>query len=439
MTPSPSTVKPVIPTVVAQHSPPELKQQVERAMRRALSNLSSLQEERGSWAGDYGGPMFLLPMYVALAHATGQELSAHRKARMSETFFSAQRPDGSIGLHSESTEGSMFCTSLGYVALRILGQSKDAPRLAAMRKWIAENGTPLGAASWGKFTLCLLGLYDWKGIHAVQPELWLLPRAAPMHPGNLWCHCRQVYLPMSWLYARRATAVADPLIIALRDELYGGQWAHIEWEKHKDGTTGADDYRPLTPALRAVNATLDAAEKLPFKPLRKRALEEVYEHILYEDRVTQFIDIGPVNKVLNTFVHHFHAPRGETFQKAWDACEVYLWEGHDGLKMQGYNNSEFWDTVFTMQAIAATPFARESGVERMMQSAYVFLRENQIQEDVPEREKYFRDPSKGGWPFSNRPHGWPITDCTAEGLRVSVALEGRYSPEVPTELLRESV
>ena len=434
-----STVKPVIPPMPIGETAPPLKQQVEQAMRRALSNLSALQEERGSWAGDYGGPMFLLPMYVALAHATGMEIPAHRKARMGETFFNAQRPDGSIGLHSESTEGSMFCTALGYVALRILGQSKDEPRVTAMRRWIADNGTPLGAASWGKFTLCLLGLYDWKGIHAVQPELWLLPRSAPMHPGNLWCHCRQVYLPMAWLYARRATAPHDRLIFELRDELYGGQWPLIDWEKNKDATCGADDYRPVTAAMRAVNASLDAAEKLPFKPLRKRAMDEVYEHILYEDRVTNFIDIGPVNKVLNTFVHHFHTPRGENFKKAWAACEVYLWDGHDGMKMQGYNNSEFWDTVFTMQAIASTPFARESGVERMMESAYAFLRDNQILEDVPEHEKYFRHPCKGGWPFSNRPHGWPITDCTSEGLRVSVALEGRYSPEVPTDMLRESV
>ena len=38
-----------------------------------------------------------------------------------------------------------------------------------MRIWIHEKGTPLGAAAWGKFTLCLLGLYD-----VVQPRHSLL-------------------------------------------------------------------------------------------------------------------------------------------------------------------------------------------------------------------------------------------------------------------------
>lgn len=33
------------------------------------------------------------------------------------------------------------------------------------------------------------------------------------------------------------------------------------------------------------------------------------------------------------------------------------------------------------------------------------------------RKQYFRHVSKGGWPFSTSAHGWPISDCTAEGLK----------------------
>lgn len=426
-----------VPPVIAGAAP--LEARCEASMRRAVENLAQLQEERGSWAGDYGGPMFLLPMYVAMAHATGQTIPEKKRGRISEYFFNVQREDGSIGLHAESTAGSMFCTSLSYVALRYLGASKDDPRLSRMREWIVHNGTPLGAASWGKFTLCVLGLYQWEGIHPVPPELWLLPRSAPLHPSKLWCHCRQVYLPMSWLYAKRATAPVDGLTHQLREELYGGRWASIAWPAHKDSTSGADDYRPRTKASSAVNASLGAAERIPFKPLRNKATAEVFEHILYEDTVTGFIDIGPVNKVLNTLVHHFHTPGGESFQKAWAACDLYLWDGHDGMKMQGYNNSELWDTVFAMQAVLASPLAHEPLAQEVVAKAYAFMRDNQILEDVPEREKYFRHASKGGWPFSNRPHGWPITDCTAEGLRCAVALEGKFDPEVPADLLRDSV
>ena len=43
-------------------------------------------------------------------------------------------------------------------------------------------------------------------------------------------------------------------------------------------------------------------------------------------------------------------------------------------------------------------------------------------EDAINREKYFRHVSKGGWPFSTSAHGWPISDCTAEGLKSVLAL-----------------
>ncbi len=408
---------------------------VHEAIDRALGNLARLQAEDGAWPGDYGGPMFLLPMYLALCHAVGRLPDAARRADMVRYFENVQHEDGSLGLHAEDARGSMFTTALWYVGLRILGQRSDAPRLARMRRWIQENGTPLGAASWGKFTLCLLGLYDWRGIHALPPELWLLPRSAPLHPGRFWCHCRQVYLPMAWLYGQRSAVPPDPLILDLRDELYGGRWATIDWPSQRDTAAANDVYRPPTAALGAANVAVDALGRVTPGALRRRALDEVFEHILYEDRVTGWLDIGPVNKVLNAFVHHFREPGGEYAQRSFAACDAYLWAGHDGTKMQGYNSSQLWDTAFALQAILAAG----GGEGRMLERAHGYLRDNQILEDVPEAERHYRHPSRGGWPFSNRQHGWPITDCTAEGLKCALALEGRFEPAIPTGLLRDSV
>ncbi|MBL8950511.1 MAG: terpene cyclase/mutase family protein [Myxococcaceae bacterium] len=419
----------------------ELRAEARAAMEYALQNLSRLQSESGSWPGDYGGPMFLLPMYVGLCHATKRLPDAHKAERMKTYFFNVQRKDGSIGLHAESSEGSMFCTSLSYVALRMLGAPASDPRVTKRSERIHANGTPLGAASWGKFTRCVLGLYDWEGIHAVPPELWLLPWSAPMHPGRFWCHCRQVYLPMAWLYGSRSTMPTDALVEQLREELYDGRWSSIRWAEHRDSTSGADDYRPLTQALAGVNAVMDRAERLPFKPLRKRALAECLKHIQFEDRVTSYIDIGPVNAVLNAFVHFFRGAEGrDELEKKMTANDVYLWDGHDGLKFQGYNGSELWDTAFAVQAIFATPFADDPRFASMLEKAHAYVRDNQILEDVPSLDEHYRHASKGGWPFSNRAHGWPITDCTSEGFKCALLFEPRgYEPEVPLELLRDSV
>jgi squalene cyclase len=43
-------------------------------------------------------------------------------------------------------------------------------------------------------------------------------------------------------------------------------------------------------------------------------------------------------------------------------------------------------------------------------------------ESVRNRDRYYRHVSKGGWPFSTSAHGWPISDCTGEGLKGVLAL-----------------
>ncbi len=408
------------------------------AIARALANVEKRQDVGGSWRGDYGGPMFLLPMFVALAYSSKRPIPEPRRARIITYLYRAQRADGSIGLHAEATTGSMFTTSLVYVALRMLGENKDDDRLARMRTWIARNGSPLGAASWGKFVLCTLGLYDWRGIHPTPPESWLLPYSAPFHPGRLWCHCRQVYLPMAWLYGTRSTMREDDLVRQLRDELYCGQWHRVEWSREKDTVSEVDDYRPLTRAFRSVSRVLSRYENRPIKRLRARALAECLRHIRYEDRVTNDIDIGPVNAVLNTVVHSFRGAEGaDDFERGWTKLQDYLWDDERGAtKMQGYNSSQLWDTTFAVQAILAT---RTRAYDHVLQRAHQFIRDNQILEDVPDAGAHYRHASRGGWPFSTRAHGWPITDCTAEGFKCAIALQSRFKAEIPADLLRESV
>lgn len=412
-------------------------------MSKAFDNLEALQAERGSWPSDYGGPMFLLPMWVALAWVAGRMPDAARTARLIAHFTAVQRADGSIGLHAEATTGSMFTSVLGYVALRLLGLPPEDARTSRLLAWIHANGSPLGAASWGKFTLCLLGLYDWRGLVPLLPELWLLPRASPFHPSRLWCHARMVYLPMAWLYGTKSTAPGDATLTAIRSELYQGKYAEIDWEAHRETVAPSDDYRPSSAPLRTVNRVQSALERFP-RLLRRPALDECLTLIRHEDAATNDLDIGPVNAVLNMFVHWFRGAEGRAdFDRGWPKFdEAYLWDGHDGLKMQGYNNAELWDSAFAIQALLAAEHAGLVGPHRndsVLAKAHVFLRDNQILEDVPEPERHYRHRSRGGWPFSNRLHGWPITDCTAEGLKCALALEGRFAAEVPLELLRAAV
>lgn len=397
----------------------------------ALAHIASTQDASGSWTGDYGGPLFLLPIFIATARTVGYELDEKTRAGMDAYLRAHQNEDGGWGLHVEG-RSHVFTSVLSYVALRFLDGAADDPALRRARGFLAAHGGPLASASWGKFTLAVLGLYDWEGLHPVPPELWLLPSSLPFHPSRLWCHSRMVYLPMSHLYGRRATAPIDDRTIALRRELYGDvSWDAIDWRAARGTVADTDRYVPHSMLAKVAFGALGVADRLYSSKYRRRAMARVLEIIRAEDEATDFICLGPVNKLFNTLVWHFENPGGPELRRHVERLPDYLWRARDGVKMQGYNSSQFWDTAFMVQAIVAT--GRENEHRGVLRSAARYIDDNQVRADVPDRERAYRDASTGGWPFSTRAHGWPISDCTAEGLKASMLL----APHVEAPIARE--
>ncbi|KAG5533153.1 hypothetical protein RHGRI_027392 [Rhododendron griersonianum] len=57
----------------------------------------------------------------------------------------------------------------------------------------------------------------------------------------------------------------------------------------------------------------------------------------------------------------------------------------------------------------------------------------QVLDDCPGNlDFWYRHISKGAWPFSTADHGWPISDCTAEGLK-AVLLLSKLPPDIVGE------
>ena len=402
----------------------------------ALAHLVSKQDASGSWKGDYGGPLFLLPIFVATARAVGHAIDPSTRAGMESYLRTQQNRDGGWGLHVEG--GShVFTTVLSYVALRFLDADAADPGLIRARAFLAAHGGPIASASWGKFVLAVLGLYEWEGLHPVPPELWLVPEALPFHPSRLWCHSRMVYLPMAYLYGRRATVPFDARLSAIRNELYADRpWANIDWRAARDTVSPTDRYVPRSLLARAAFRVLDVKERFIPSWLRRRALARVLAVIRAEDAATDFICLGPVNKLFNTLVWHFEDPGGPELARHLARLPDYLWHAKDGVKMQGYNSSQLWDTAFAVQAIMAT--GRQDPHREALRAAHRFIEANQVREDVPERRRAHRDRSSGGWPFSTLAHGWPISDCTAEGLKASMLLAPLVANPIPAERLTDA-
>ena len=417
------------------------------AARRGIAFYSMLQTPDGHWAGDYGGPHFLLPGLVVAWYVMDRPtliICPAQQGLMLHYLMVHQQTDGGWGTHIESPS-TMFGTVLCYLAARLLGARKDEVWIARGRRFIQSEGGAVMTSSWAKFWLCLVGCMDWRGHNSVPPEMWLLPNWSPFHPGRLWCHCRMVYLPMGYLYGSRyvyAHAETDPLIKELREELYCTEaYDTIDWDSTRHLVAEMDNYSPIPRIMTLAQNCLSIYENWaffrPFRDVvRKAGLVYSLEYMHAEDLQTNYINIGPVNKVLN-MISAYHASNDDIHALAVRQHMMripdYLWIAEDGMKMQGYNGSQCWDTSFAIQAVWECDMLDRFPL--LSTKVWSYLERTQIlstntsqsspayeYEGCINRDRFYRHVSKGGWPFSTSAHGWPISDCTGEGLKGVLAL-----------------
>uniref|UniRef100_A0A8C0F8B5 Terpene cyclase/mutase family member n=1 Tax=Bubo bubo TaxID=30461 RepID=A0A8C0F8B5_BUBBB len=354
---------------------------------------------------------------------------------------SVQLPDGGWGLHVED-KSTVFGTALNYIALRILGLGPDDPDIVRARVNLHSKGGAVGIPSWGKFWLAVLNVYSWEGMNTLLPEMWLLPTWFPAHPSRLWCHCRQVYLPMSYCYARRLSAEEDELIRSLRQELYVQDYASIDWPAQRNNVAACDVYTPHSWLLGAAYAIMNVYEAHHSTHLRQRAITELYDHIKADDRFTKCISIGPISKTINMLVRWFvDGENSSAFQEHVSRIPDYLWllpapAPHCLLPFfQGTNGSQLWDTAFAIQAFLEVMHPSVLHAALGKQSLL-------IPENPPDYQKYYRHMNKGGFPFSTRDCGWIVADCTAEGLKSVMLLQEKcpfIAKLVPPERLFDAV
>lgn len=388
-------------------------------VKKGFHFYQSLQTSDGNWPGDYGGPLFLLPGMVIVSYLTKTPLPGPYASLCKQYMLNMQNEDGGWGLHIEG-KSTMLGTVLQYAALRILGENKNEHYIEKARKWIHENGGANYIPTWGKFYLSLLNVYEWKGFNSILPELWVFPKWMQIHPSRYWCHARMVHMPMAYCYANKVKADEADLINELREELYTTEYKNVNWKKARNQFCKKDLYTPHSRLLNFANRILNIYEKFHLKFWRKSASKFLLEQMNLENKNTFSINLGPINHVLNSLsMFHAFGKDSKEFKKNAERWFDYLWLAEDGMKMNGYNGSQLWDTSFAALALM------ESGMEKefpeMGKNIYRFLDDQQGKAEIPEREKSFRSIRKGGWNFSTADHGWPISDCTSEGMKASIS------------------
>ena len=131
------------------HRFPHHQQRLNFIRHIGLSFYQMLQCDDGHWAGDYGGPMFLMPGLITALYITKAPFSAGKKIAMIAYLKNHQQEDGGWGTHIECAS-TMFGSVLSYVSLRLLGEKPDLPYMLEARQFISNHGGALYSPSWCK-------------------------------------------------------------------------------------------------------------------------------------------------------------------------------------------------------------------------------------------------------------------------------------------------
>ncbi|XP_004289557.1 PREDICTED: beta-amyrin synthase-like [Fragaria vesca subsp. vesca] len=414
--------------------------QATAAYRRAASFWNALQSPHGHWPAVNSGPNYYMPPLIMTLYVTGYLnviISAEHKKEILRYTYNHQNEDGGWGLDITG-HSMMYTTCLNYCMIRILGEGPDGGRdnaCARARKWILDHGGALYSCSSGKTWMAILGVYDWEGSNPMPPEFWTYPTLLPFHPSKMWCYCRLTYLPLSYLYATRFVGPITPLVEQLREEIYCESYSEIKWSKVRHHCAKEDTYYPRGRVQRLIWDTLyHVCEPLlasrPLKKIRDNAIQFTMEQIHYEDENSHYITIGSVEKPSMMLACWAEDPSGEAFKKHLSRVDDYIWVCEDGIKMHSFG-SQTWDCVLVIQALLAGNLHNEFG--SVLEKAHDFLKKSQVRINPSgDYQAHFRHISKGSWTFSDRDHGWQVSDCTAEAL-MCCCLFAMMSPEVVGE------
>jgi lanosterol synthase len=231
---------------------------------------------------------------------------------------------------------------------------------------------------------------------------------------------------MSYIYSKRFSHPATPLVLRLREELYTQPYASIDFAAHRNSISPTDNHHPKSWLLNTINWALVNIWNpyLRADSIVQKAERWTAELIEMEDVNSDYADLGPVNAPMNLIACYIRDGEGSySVRRHRDRLRDFLWVKGEGMLANGTNGVQTWDTAFLVQAVLDAGLAQEPEWRPMLLKALEFLDDQQIREDCAESARCYRHRRKGAWAFSTREQGYTVSDCTSEGLRSVLLLQ----------------
>jgi squalene-hopene/tetraprenyl-beta-curcumene cyclase len=373
---------------------------LEQAIERGAEQLLSLQVEPGYWHGELEADSTLESDYIYYLHVLGKA-DPVRVAKLANYVRRKQLPDGGWSIYPGGPS-ELNATCKAYFALKLAGDNPKSARMVQARETVLRLGGLERSNSYVRFYLAVAGALGWEMVPSILPEMMLLPN---------WFYLN-IYEMSSWT---RGIVIPMAILSALRPNWRLPEFAHVD-ELFKDPKqkTAAFDWSDQLISWRnfflAADRAMKLYEKLPWKPLRQRALREAKSWLLdHLERTEGLAAIYPamMNSIF-ALIALGHGPDDPLTAREIREFARFEIEEEDTIRMQPCV-SPVWDTCIAMVAL------EEAGVPAdhpaLVKSAEWILSKQVL--GAGDWQVKNKDAAPGGWVFEFRNDFYPDVDDTA--------------------------
>ncbi len=376
---------------------------LEASIASATSALLEYRRPDGHWVFELEADSTIPAEYVLLRHYLGEPVDAPLQAKIANYLRRVQGAHGGWPLVHDG-DFDMSASVKAYFALKMIGDSADAPHMARAREAIRSRGGAIHSNVFTRFMLAMFGVLTWRSVPVLPVEIMLLPMWSPFHLNKISYWARTTIVPLMVLAALKPRA-KNVSGIAI-DELF-------LQEPHSIGMTAKAPHQSWGWFLlfRGLDSVLRVIEPLFPKQLRARAIDSAIAFI--EERLNGEDGLGAIYPPMANAVMMY-----EVLGKPADyPPRAVTRRGLDRLLVIGEHEaycqpcvSPVWDTTLACHALieaggeAALPAAKQ-GLDWLLPKQVL-----DIKGDWAVKRPEVRP---GGWAFQYNNAYYPDLDDTA--------------------------
>lgn len=373
---------------------------LETAIKNATAAILKDRQADGHWVYELEADCTIPSEYVLLVHFLGEEANLELERKIAVYLRRIQGEHGGWSLYHGGPV-DISATVKAYFALKMIGDSPDAPHMVRARAEVLKRGGAGKANVFTRIQLALYGELDWKYTPSVPPELILLPRWFPIHLSKMSYWARTVIVPLLVLAAKKPLARNRRGVHV--PELFAPGPLKI--------TRAPQQNRFWYAFFNAVDWALKRLEPVWPKALRARAIARCLDWTC--ERLNGEDGLGAIYPAMANSVMMFDTlgfpPDDPNRAIARTSVENLLVVKETEAYCQPCV-SPVWDTGLVCHALMET---RDAGAEDAVRQGLKWLKDRQVLDVKGDWATWKPNVRPGGWAFQYNNAYYPDLDDTA--------------------------